>query len=76
MTIPRLPKRYGHFVFAVVQACLTCGIASGISHAADPARTFVAHWLVSWSLSWAAMVPVVLLATPLIRKVVMLMTVD
>jgi hypothetical protein len=74
--MPKMPKQYGHFIFAVVQSWLTCGIATGISHAAEPARTFVSHWLVSWLLSWATMVPVVLFATPLIRRLVTVMTTE
>jgi hypothetical protein len=28
---------------------------------------FLAHWMVSWLIAWAAMLPIVLLAAPAIR---------
>ena len=67
--------RYSHFVFAVIQAGLTCLVASGI--ASLPVVTigqFLAHWLLSWVVSWITMLPVVLLAAPVIRFVSLRLT--
>jgi hypothetical protein len=58
-----IPRRYSHFIFAVIQAGLTCLIAAGI--ASLPLATmgqFLVHWLLSWVVSWVTMVPVVVLA--------------
>lgn len=67
----RIPRRHGHFVFGVIQSGLTCLIAAGIasSSEAETAR-FVEHWLASWLISWLTMLPVVLLAAPVIRMFV------
>lgn len=67
----RIPRRHGHFVFGVIQSGLTCLIAAGIasSSEAETAR-FVEHWLASWLISWLTMLPVVLLAAPVIRTFV------
>jgi hypothetical protein len=65
-----IPRRYNHFVFAGIQAGLTGLIAAGI--ASLPLVTmgqFLVHWLVSWVISWLTMLPVVVLAAPLIRSV-------
>jgi len=65
-----IPRRFSHFIFAVIQAGLTCLIAAGI--ASLPLVTigqFLIHWLLSWIISWAAMLPVVVLAAPIIRSV-------
>ena len=65
-----IPRRDSHFIFAVVQAGLTCLIAAGI--ASLPLVTmgqFLVHWLLSWAISWVTMLPVVVLAAPLIRSV-------
>ena len=65
-----IPRRYSHFIFAVIQAGLTCLIAAGI--ASLPLVTlsqFVIHWLLSWLVSWLTMLPVVVLAAPMIRSV-------
>ena len=34
---------------------------------ATGATVFLAHWMVSWLIAWAAMLPIVLLAAPAIR---------
>jgi len=64
-----IPRRYSHFIFAVIQAGLTCLIAAGI--ASLPLVTmgqFLIHWLLSRVISWVTMLPVVVLAAPLIRS--------
>jgi len=71
----RIPRRHSHFIFAVIQAGLTCLIAAGI--ASFPIRAmgqFLTHWLLSWVIAWVTMLPVVLLAAPLIRTVSVALT--
>ena len=63
-----IPRRYSHFVFGIIQSGLTSLIAAGIaSFPAGNALDFLAHWMVSWLIAWAAMLPIVLLAAPAIR---------
>lgn len=70
-----IPRRYSHFVFGIIQSGLTSLVAAGIaSLPAERAMVFVAHWMVSWLIAWAAMVPVVLLAAPAIRAVSLRLT--
>jgi len=69
--MPSIPRQYGHFVFGVIQSGLTCSIAAAI--ASIPfysAGTFASHWLRSLVVSWAVMLPVVLVAAPFIRGLV------
>lgn len=67
----RIPRRHGHFVFGVIQSGLTCLIAAGIaSYSEAETARFVEHWLASWLISWLTMLPVVLLAAPVIRTFV------
>ena len=64
-----IPRRYSHFVFAVIQAGLTCLIAAGIaSLPLVTLRKFLVHWLLSWIVSWVTMLPVVVVAAPMIRS--------
>lgn len=64
----RIPRRYSHFVFGIIQSGLTSLIAAGIaSLPAGSAMIFLGHWMVSWLIAWAAMLPIVLLAAPAIR---------
>lgn len=37
---------------------------------------FVGHWMVSWLIAWAAMLPIVLLAAPAIRAFALRLTRD
>jgi len=67
----RIPKRYSHFLFGIIQSGFTCAVAAGI--ASGPfmyTGIFISHWLKSWIFAWAAMIPFVLLITPLIRRTV------
>jgi hypothetical protein len=67
----RIPRRHGHFLFGVIQSGLTCLVAAGIASFpdSDMAR-FIEHWLASWLIAWLTMLPVVLLAAPVIRALV------
>lgn len=65
----KIPRRYSHFLYGVIQSGLTCAVSAGIaslSFIADGG--FARHWCSLWLLSWAAMLPVVLFAAPFIRR--------
>ena len=65
----RIPRRYAHFMFGVIQSGLTSAVASAIASSDSLARgEFFRHWLQSWLLAWVLMMPIVLLAAPGIRK--------
>ena len=53
------------FVFAVLQSGITTAIATAVASAGMP--NAVAHWLQSWWVAWATMIPVVLIAAPVLR---------
>ena len=69
--LPRkIPSRYSHFLFGVIQSGLTCAVAAAITIAPRWQEVpLFAFWFRSWLIAWMAMVPVVLLAAPLIRRV-------
>ena len=70
-----IPRRYSHFVFGIIQSGLTSLIAAGIaSFPAGSAMIFIEHWMVSWLIAWAAMLPIVLLAAPTIRAFALRLT--
>jgi hypothetical protein len=72
-----IPRKYSHFVFGVIQAGLTSLIAAGIASFSSPnLRQFAVHWLTSWLIAWAAMMPVVLFAAPFIRRLANSLTRD
>jgi hypothetical protein len=68
--IPRLPRRYAHFLFAIIQSGITSAIASAIAFfrvATD--ASLISDWSISWLAAWATMVPIVLFAAPVIKSV-------
>lgn len=70
-----IPRRYGHFIFAFLQAGLTCAIVAAIASAPFlETGTFILHWLSAWIIGWMTMMPVVLVAAPFIRRAVNLLT--
>ena len=73
----RIPRRFSHFVYGVIQSGLTCAIAAAIaSFPFVAAGTFVAHWLQSWFVAWILMLPIVLFAAPAIRSLTHILTVE
>jgi len=73
----RIPRRYSHFVFGILQSGLTCAIAAAIaSYPLFSTGRVLTYWLESWSLSWLIMLPVVLFAAPGIRRLSLAMTTE
>jgi Protein of unknown function (DUF2798) len=75
--LPKLPRRYAHFLFAVIQSGMTSAIASAIACfrlAAD--TSWISEWFTPWLAAWAIMVPIVLLAAPAIRSIANVLTSD
>jgi hypothetical protein len=71
-----IPRRYGHFLFAVIQSGMTSAIAAAIASAPFlDDSTFLIHWLGSWLVAWTVMAPIVLLAAPIIRRLVLALTI-
>ena len=71
----RIPRRFSHYVYGVIQSGLTCAIAAAIASFPLLAEgNFVVHWLQSWMLAWIAMLPIVLFAAPVIRNLTHLLT--
>jgi hypothetical protein len=73
----RIPRRYNQHIFGVIQSGITCALAAAVSCAPflyD--ASFAVTWLKSWLASWAAILPVVLLAAPVIRRIVDKLTCD
>ncbi|MBB3148487.1 hypothetical protein FHS21_004935 [Phyllobacterium trifolii] len=67
--MPRIPRRYHHFVFGILQSGLTCAVAAAIaSFPFLDEHSFTQHWMSSWMISWGLMLPVVVLAAPSIRR--------
>ncbi len=69
MSSLKIPRKYQHLIYGVIQSGVTCAVASGIStYGAVSLEQYLAHWFTSWIVSWVFMLPVVVLASPYIRK--------
>ena len=70
-----IPRRYAHYIFAVIQSGMTAGIAAAVAsrHFLEEGD-FLSHWLVSWLSAWAIMIPVVLTVAPVIKALVVALT--
>ena len=70
-----IPRRYAHFVFAVIQSGLTCLVASGIASLSWlGSSTFMSHWMLAWLVAWLTMLPIVVVAAPPIRALARYLT--
>jgi Protein of unknown function (DUF2798) len=64
-----IARRHAHYVFGAIQSGLTSLIASGFGSAGMIASGgFLKHWMLAWLTAWAVMLPIVLLAAPIIRR--------
>jgi hypothetical protein len=71
----KVPSRYSHLAYGVIQSGLTCSIAASIASISFLDKGyFIQHWLKSWGISWLSMLPVVVLTAPLIRRLVSCIT--
>jgi FtsH-binding integral membrane protein len=70
-----IPRRYAHFVYGILQSGLTTAIAAAIaSHDHYSGGPFLIHWFRFWFIAWLLMMPIVLFAAPLIRRLSLLLT--
>ena len=75
--MPKISRRYAHFLFGFIQSGVTTAVASAVASFPFLANgAFVANWGESWLTSWALMVPIVIFAAPTIQRVTVLLTND
>ena len=73
----RIPRKYGYFVFGVIQSGLTSAIAAGVAGVPFLGSfAFVETWLHSWLIAWMTTIPIVMLAAPAIRRLVLALTTE
>jgi hypothetical protein len=74
--VARLPYRYAPFLYSVIQAGLTTAVATAIAtlQTTDLGVRLVGQWFAAWGLAWVMMLPVVMLAAPLIQRSVVALT--
>ena len=70
----KLPARYAAIVMPLVLSVFMTFVISGVStlRSLGPTPAFVATWPSTWAISWLVAFPTLLVALPLVRKVVAL----
>ena len=75
--MPKISRRYAHFLYGAIQSGITSGVATAVaSFRFLSGGAFLTNWLQSWLTSWALMVPIVLIAAPIIQRLTRSMTHD
>jgi hypothetical protein len=72
-----LPRRYAPFAYGIIQAAVTTGVATAIAtlRITDFSVEWMRDWLAAWAIAWIAMLPVVVLAAPVIKRMVQAITI-
>ncbi|AYF86499.1 DUF2798 domain-containing protein [Pseudomonas sp. JS3066] len=67
-----IPRRFAPLLFGLILSGLMSLLVSGIStwRAAGPVPDFPALWLGAWLMAWLVAFPVVLLVSPMARRLV------
>lgn len=70
---PHLPLRYAPYAYGILQAAITTAVATAIAilPVVHSTMEFFERWTFAWGVAWLTMVPVVLLAAPIIHRAVM-----
>jgi hypothetical protein len=70
-----IPRRYAHFLFAIMQSALTSSIAAAIASVGFFSEgMFLRHWLQASFLAWLVMLPIVIFFAPLLKRFSVLLT--
>jgi hypothetical protein len=70
-----IPRRYAHFVFGVIQSGMTSRLAAAVaSYPFLSNGSFISNWLRAWLIAWLLMLPVVLFAAPIIKRLALALT--
>jgi hypothetical protein len=71
LMIVRISRHNSHYVYGAIQSNITCSITAAIASFPFVADgSFMVRGLSSWLYAWVIMLPIALLAAPLIRKIV------
>jgi hypothetical protein len=72
ITFRRLPARYAGVVMPLVLSVIMTFVVSGVAtlRSLGLSPGFPAMWMSAWGLSWLVAFPTLLLALPLVRRIV------
>ena len=69
---PHFPQKFAPYAYGILQAALTTAVATAIAiyPLAHSSMEFMERWMLAWGIAWVTMLPVVLLASPIIQRAV------
>ncbi|WP_375739507.1 DUF2798 domain-containing protein [Pseudomonas boanensis] len=73
----KISYRYRQHAAGVIQSAITCAVAAAIASPMNlPFAALLSYWMNSWLLSWLTMLPIVVLATPWVRRLTAVLVQD
>jgi hypothetical protein len=72
----RLPHRYAPFLYGVIQVAITTAVASavGVYQSGPFGAPALARWVALWLAAWVLMLPIVIVMSPLVQRLVAAIT--
>jgi hypothetical protein len=72
----RIPRRYATLLYGILQAGATTAAATGVAafHMTASGVQLVEQWAITWLLAWLTTLPLVVGISPLIRRMVEMLT--
>jgi membrane protein implicated in regulation of membrane protease activity len=64
----KIHHRHSHLIFGIIQSGITSAIASAV--ATFSSGSSLVHWAGSWAVAWITMLPIVIFAAPVIKRLV------
>ena len=74
----KFSQHFAPFIYGIIQAAITTGIATAIATlpGSNSLWGFLTRWSIAWATAWIAMLPVVILLAPVIKRAVDSLIVD
>lgn len=71
-----LPRRFAPMTYGLIQAAITTAVATTVSfvQSSNSVGLSPAHWLICWGYSLIATLPIVIIVSPVIQRMVLALT--
>ena len=76
MQLTRFPARYAGILMPIILSIIMTMVVSAVATVKNlgVGQDFAVHWLSAWAMSWVVAFPTLLMALPLTRRVIRLVT--
>lgn len=69
----QLPQRFAALAYGVIQSAITTAVATTVAafKGGPTGYAAITYWVSCWTVAWLAMLPIVILVSPVIQKVIL-----